>query len=119
VPGSLHHSIQDGSTHQVKEALKQGYFYLWKPSKQYNRRTFNIKKIEISDDKINIEIDNNSLVDTIQWLTYNPSSGKSMIIQVGNGISMKNIPDYCRFVRAEIGGVDGKIYTQPIYIKEK
>lgn len=116
-PGSLHPAIQDGSSQHVKEALQKGYFYLWKPSEQYNRRTFNIKNIEISDKNVRIEIDNNEFVQKISWMTYNPNISKTVTLKEGNSINLKDIPDYCRFVRAEIEGKDGKIYTQPFYIK--
>lgn len=116
-PGSLHPAIQDGSSQHVKEALQKGYFYLWKPSEQYNRRTFNIKNIEISDKNVRIEIDNNELVKNISWLTFNPTLSKTVTLQYGNSISIKRIPDYCKFVRAEIEGADGTIYTQPVFIK--
>lgn len=118
-PGSIHPAIQNGSVYDVREALKKGYFYLWKPSKQYNKRTFNIKNIETSDKKVRIEIDNNELVQKISWMTYNPNISKTVSLKYGESISIHDIPDYCRFIRAEIEGVDGKIYTQPFYIKYK
>ncbi len=34
-------------------------------------------------------------------------------------VSMNNVPEYRRFVRAEIHGEDGTIYTQPFYLKRK
>lgn len=116
-PGSLHPDIQNGSALDVKEALKNGRFYLWKPSIQYNRRTFDITNIEVSDRKVSIEIDNKELVKEIRWLTYNPAASESITLRYGNSISIKDIPAYCRFARAEIEGVDGVIYTQPFYIK--
>lgn len=116
-PGSLHPDIQNGAAPDVKEALKKGYFYLWKPSKQYNKRTFNIKNIEIFDKKVSIEIDNIESVKKISWLTYNPTDSETVVVHNGNNISIMDTPDYCRFVRAEIEGTDGTIYTQPFYIK--
>lgn len=116
-PGSFHASIQDGSTHDVREALQKGYFYLWKPSGQYNRRTFNITNIEMSEEKVTIQIDNKELVNKISWKTFNPTLFNTVTLQNGESISIKDIPAYCRFVRAEIEGTDGTIYTQPFYIK--
>lgn len=116
-PGSFHPAIQDGSVNDVKEALQKGYYYLWKPSEQYNKRTFNISNIEISDEKVRIEIDDSESVKKISWLTYNPSISETVVLHNGNSISVKNIPDYSRFVRAEIEGEDGTIYTQPFYIR--
>lgn len=116
-PGSLHPDIADGSVHDVKEALKNGYFYLWKPSDQYNKRAFNIKNIEVSDKKVSLEIDNYELVKKVSWMTFNPNTSETVTLKSGNNISIKDLPDYCRFVRAEIEGDEGKIYTQPFYIK--
>ena len=116
-PGSVHSAIQDGSVYEVKEALRNGYFYLWKPSQQYNKRSFNIKNIEASGKKVRIEIDNNELVQKISWMTYNPNTSETVALKDGNFITIRDIPEYCRFVRAEIEGSDGKIYTQPFFTR--
>ena len=115
-PGSMHPDIQDGSAPDVKNALINGYTYLWKPSEQYNRRAFNIINFEIQAESLVITVDAPDEVDEIRWITYNPETEDSEEIKGSFELKMENIPDYSHFVRAEIAGEKGTIYTQPIYI---
>ena len=118
-PGSMHPDIPDGSAPDVFTALKNGYSYLWKPSQQYNKRAFNIIDVKVSDNEIEIKIDNQSQVNEIRWRTHNPDMDLTETIHYGYKVSTKNLPQYSKFVRAEIQGPAGTIYTQPFYIKEK
>ena len=118
-PGSMHPDIPDGSAPDVLTALKNGYSYLWKPSRQYNKRAFNIIDVVVSDSEVEIKIDNENQVDEVRWQTHNPDLDLTETIHLGYKISMKNIPEYSRFVRAEIQGPEGTIYTQPFYLKRK
>ncbi len=115
-PGSMHPDIQDGSAPDVMEALQNGYSYLWKPSEQYNRRAFNIIDVEVSDHRVALTIDNDNLVDEIRWRTHNPNTDETETIHHGFSISDSDIPEYSLFVRAEIEGSEGTIYTQPFYL---
>ncbi|MEX0771251.1 MAG: hypothetical protein WD035_10985 [Balneolaceae bacterium] len=115
-PGSLHPDIPDGSAPDVMEALKNGYSYLWKPSEQYNKRAFNIVDMAISDTKVRLTVDNEDLVKEVRWRSHNPNSDDTETIHNGFEISMRNVPEYSRFVRVEIEGDQGTIYTQPFYI---
>lgn len=115
-PGSMHSDIQDGSAPDVREALVNGRFYLWKPSKQYNKRSFNISNIKSSKEKIELEFDHDEKVRSIRWITYDPAGSNSHNFHEGSLLTMENVPESARFVRAEIEGKEGTIYTQPFYI---
>ncbi|MBW6479164.1 MAG: hypothetical protein K0B37_07025 [Bacteroidales bacterium] len=115
-PGSMHPDIPDGSAPDVKNALINGHTYLWKPSQQYNKRVFNILGMDIGETEITIIIDHSEHVSEIRWQTHNPEQDLTETIHLGYSISMKKIPEFSRFIRAEIEGPEGTIYTQPIYI---
>lgn len=115
-PGSLHPDIPDGSAPDVKKALKTGKFYLWKPSEKYNKRTFNITNISSRYDRIELMFDHPDLIKEVRWVTYNPGNKESVVFHTGNVIKLKNVPAYAKFLRAEIEGEAGTIYTQPFYI---
>ncbi len=118
-PGSMHPDIPDGSAPDVFNALKNGYSYLWKPSRQYNRRAFDIIDVIVTDTGVEIRVDNEYLVNEVRWKTHNPDIDQTESIYSGYKISMNNVPEYSCFVRAEIHGADGTIYTQPFYLKRK
>jgi hypothetical protein len=118
-PGSMHPDIQDGSAPDVMEALQNGYSYLWKPSEQYNRRAFNIINVSVNETYVELTIDNEEIVDEIRWRTHNPITDKTETVYYGNRIRMADIPEYSLFVRAEIEGSEGTIYTQPFYVTER
>ncbi|ASB48599.1 hypothetical protein [Alkalitalea saponilacus] len=115
-PGSMHPDIQNGSAPDVKIALQKGYSYLWKPSQQYNKRAFNIVDIEFGATSIQLSFDNENQVDEVRWLTHNPGTEETEAIHFGSSVSMSAVPSYARFVRAEIKGSAGTIYTQPFYV---
>jgi len=115
-PGSLHPDIQDGSAADVKEALQKGYSYFFKPSEQYGPRTFNIVDVIISDTDIKLIVDNDDLVEEIRWRTHDSLTKDTETIHFGYSISTANVPEHSKFVRAEIDGEGGSIYTQPFYL---
>jgi hypothetical protein len=117
-PGSMHPDIPDGSAPDVYNALKNGYSYLWKPSRQYNKRAFDIVDVIVSDTEVEIKVNDEIQVNEVRWLTHNPEINQTETIHTGYKISMNNVPVYSRFTRAEIHGEDGTIYTQPFYIKK-
>ena len=118
-PGSMHPDIPDGSAPDVFNALKNGYSYLWKPSRQYNKRAFDIVDVVVSGNRVEIRVDNEYLVDEVRWKTHNPEIDQTEAIHSGYKISLDDVPEYSRFIRAEIQGPEGTIYTQPFYIKEE
>lgn len=115
-PGSMHPDIADGSAPDVKNALINGHTYLWKPSEQYNKRAFNIVDVQFSKSDITLIIDQMDEVNEIIWNTHNPASDKTEAIHTGSSISLSDVPEFSKFVRAEIKGDKGTIYTQPFYI---
>ena len=115
----MHPDIPDGSAPDVFNALKNGYSYLWKPSRQYNRRAFDIIDVIVTNTGVEIRVDNEYLVDEVKWKTHNPEIDQTEAIHSGYKISLNDVPEYSRFVRAEIRGEDGTIYTQPFYLKRK
>jgi hypothetical protein len=119
-PGSMHPDIPDGSAPDVKQALINGYTYLWKPSQQYNKRAFNIINVTLEKTRITLVVDNQEKVNEVRWLTHKIQiDDASKIIHTGFSISMSEVPEYSRFVRAEIKGDEGTIYTQPMYVVQK
>jgi hypothetical protein len=118
-PGSMHPDIQDGSAPDVLTALKNGYSYLWKPSAQYNKRAFNIVNVEVSDSKVRLTVDKEQNVSEVRWRAHNPHGDTTETVHTGYSITETNIPDHSNFVRAEIEGEKGTIYTQPFYLKSK
>ena len=118
-PGSLHPDLPDGSAPDVKRALISGKFYLWKPSEKYNKRAFNITEIRSSDNRIELIFDHSNLINEVRWVTHNPNKKESVVIHTYKIISLENVPAYAKFVRAEIEGKAGTIYTQPFYICDR
>jgi hypothetical protein len=118
-PGSMHPDIQDGSAPDVKRALMNGEFYFWKPSEQYNRRAFDIKDLTVTDQVVEITINKPDLIRQVKWRTHNPELDETVTLHSDLTLSMHDVPLYANFVRAEIIGEEGKIYTQPIYINFK
>lgn len=116
-PGSLHPDIQNGSAPDVMKALKNGYTYLWKPSEQYNKRAFNIINVEVEDHSVTLTVDNEDLVNEVRWRTHNPDIDDTETIHNGFSISESDVPNNSVFVRAEIEGDEGTIYTQPFYLQ--
>lgn len=117
-PGSMHSDIPDGSAPDVLLALKNGYSYLWKPSEQYNKRAFNIVNVEVSDSRVRLTIDEQDKVTEVRWRTHIPDRDTTETVHKGYTITEADVPDDSRFVRAEIEGEKGTIYTQPFYLKE-
>ncbi|MEX0685672.1 MAG: hypothetical protein WD267_07605 [Balneolales bacterium] len=118
-PGSMHPDIPDGSAPDVLAAFQNGYTYLWKPSERLNKRAFNIINVDVSDSEVHLTIDNEDLVNEIRWRTHNPNSDDTETIHQGFSITEADIPPYGKFVRAEIEGSEGTIYTQPFYLIEE
>ena len=116
-PGSLHPDIQDGSAPDVMKALKNGYTYLWKPSEKYNERAFNIINVEVEDHSVTLTVNNEDLVNEVIWRTHNPDIDDTETIHKGFSISESDVPNNSVFVRAEIEGDEGTIYTQPFYLQ--
>jgi hypothetical protein len=116
-PGSLHPDIQDGSAPDVKRALVNGDFYLWKPTEQYNRRSFNLVDVRLGGDSVELVVDHPDKVVEVRWRTHDPETGTTVTIHRGFGLSVNQVPEGSRFVRAELESREGTIYTQPIYLR--
>jgi len=99
------------------KALENGYTYLWKPSEQYNKRAFNITNVEVEDQKVTLTVDNADLVNEIRWRTHNPDTDSTETIHNGFSITESDVPENSLFVRAELEGNEGTIYTQPFFLK--
>ena len=116
-PGSLHPDSQDGSAPDVKNALINGEFYLWKPSEQYNRRSFNIVDVRLEDHSVTLIVDDPDRVSEVRWRTHDSQTGGTVTVHRGFRLTMSQVPEGSRFVRAELEGPQGTIYTQPIYLR--
>lgn len=119
LPGSIHESLPDGSAPKVKEALKKGWFYIWKPDQQYERRMFSISKMSIDTQEVKISVDQEEKVIEFRWQTYDPQKKVTKTIGEGSSLSLRDVPSSASFIRLEISGEGGTIYTQPIYIQSK
>jgi len=58
-------------------------------------------------------------VDEIRWRSHNPHNDDTETILTGLSISTSDVPEYALFVRAEIQGSEGTIYTQPFYLTDE
>ncbi len=116
-PGSLHTSVPDGSAANVKMALQKGWFYIWKPRQQYHRRDFNITHISIGEREIKVSVDQEEKVNAYKWLTYDPEMESTQVIGASSSLNVSDVPSNAKFVRLEISGEEGTIYTQPFYLR--
>jgi len=89
------------------------YSYLWKPSEQYNPRAFNIIDMQINDRYVGLTVDNPDLVSEIRWRTHKSAMIETETVHLGSRIKISDVHQYSLFVRAEIEGAVGTIYTQP------
>lgn len=115
-PGSLHPDLPDGSAPDVKHTLINGLFYLWKPAEQYTPRAFNITDFRLDKNTLTLTIDQETLVEHILWKSFDPQLKETVVLAQGPSIAMSQVPIHTRFVRAEISGQQGTLYTQPFYI---
>jgi len=116
-PGSLHPDLPDGSAPDVKAALVEGAFYLWKPSEQYNRRSFNLVNVEVEGGMLRLTVDHPDRVTEVRWRTHDPETGTTVTIHRDFEIPVSRVPASARFVRAELEGTEGTIYLQPVYVR--
>ncbi len=116
-PGSLHPDLTDGSAPEVKDALVNGAFYVWKPSEQYNRRSFNLIDVRAEEGSVTLTVDDPDRVTEVQWRTYDREAGRTVTLHRGFEIGVSQVPPGSRFVRAELESAEGTIYTQPIYLR--
>ena len=96
--------------------MQNVYTYLWKPSEQYNRRAFNIINVEVANRSVSLTVDNDHLVNEVRWRTHNPDIDDTETVHHGFSISVTDVPENSLFVRAELEGDEGTIYTQPFYL---
>jgi len=116
-PGSLHPDLPDGSAPDVKAALTDGTFYLWKPSEQYNRRAFDLVNVEVEEGVLRLTVDHPDRVTEVRWRTHDPESQTTVTIHRGFELSMEQVPAGAHFVRGELEGAEGTIYLQPVYVR--
>jgi hypothetical protein len=116
-PGSLHPDLPDGSAPDVKDALVNGTFYVWKPSEQYNRRSFNLIDVRVEGGSVTLTVDDPDRVTEVRWRTHDPEAGGTVTLHRGFQLSAGQVPPGSQFVRAELESPEGTIYTQPIYLR--
>lgn len=118
-PGSFHPDSPDGSSPQLRTALRNGYFYVWKPNEQYVRRAFDIVDMKIDDQRIELVVDRPEAVDEIIWRMHVPLNARDWWQRPhrGNTVHVSDVPTDAVFVRAEISGPAGTIFTQPFYLR--
>ncbi|MFP3872167.1 MAG: InlB B-repeat-containing protein, partial [Candidatus Aenigmatarchaeota archaeon] len=106
--------LENLSEDGLKRAVENGSFYLWRPEEQQQAPTFQITNIE--DDRYSIDIEVEGEVNSIDWMTFDPVEGESGSIHHGSEITLEDISEDTRFVRAELQNNDGTIYTQPFWL---
>ena len=99
----------------LRSAIEKGEFYIYRPTAQGTQPDFAVNNILVGQDFIEISVDGD--YERIDWLSFDPATGESRIIYSGTRITRAEIPAGSRFVRAEIVGVAGIIYTQPFGFK--
>ena len=55
-------------------------------------------------------------MDAIDWITFDPDTGRSVVFHTGADLPMDAVPSSARFARARIRGPCGTAYTQPFPI---
>ena len=101
----------------VRRTLKGGSFYLFRPDVRGERPKFFIRTIETDEAVIRINVDGGAYV--IRWITHDPTLGKSRTLSSDDMIDLTTLPLATPFVRAEITGPGGIIYTQPFGLAYK
>ncbi len=99
----------------VREALKSGAFYFYRPREQKSLPALHITRVRVTDD--GIQLGGEGEVETIDWITYDPETGQTVVVHEGAHLSMADVPVSARFVRARLIGLEGTAYTQPFGIR--
>jgi len=95
----------------VRKAMEQGAFYFYRPDIQGSTPSLAVSRITVLDTGIKLAVTGNYT--NINWLTFNPNTGQTEIIYNGSNLRFDDLPSYAKFVRAEVVGEKGKLYTQP------
>lgn len=95
----------------VRQALERGTFYLFRPHVRGEQPRFTLRMIETDKSVIRITVEGDG--HTIRWITYDPLLGKSRTISTDKELDVGSLPLSTTFVRAQINGPGGIIYTQP------
>ena len=98
----------------VRTAMEQGAFYFYKPNVRGASPSLTIAEITATEEFINVAV--NEDFEKIEWLTFNPLTSQTEIINTGSKIFFNDLPPYATFIRAEVVGDQGKLYTQPFGI---
>jgi hypothetical protein len=73
--------------------------------------------VRVDGPDVALTVDSEDLVEEVRWRTHNPAIDDTETVHTSFTISSSDIPDYALFVRAELQGRDGTIYTQPFYLQ--
>jgi hypothetical protein len=95
----------------LRASMEQGQFYMFRAYVQAEPADFSIDRISTSENAIHIEVTGGE--HTVRWITFDPNLNKSVAIHSGNDFNTVKLPMQSVFVRAEIYGPNGRIYTQP------
>ncbi len=103
--------LEELTEDNVRNAMEAGAFYFYRPKRRTTPPELSITNVQTTDDSIQLTLAGNFR--EIKWRTYNPETQQSETIHSGTTISFTQIPSDAVFVRAEIFGETGKLYTQP------
>jgi len=107
--------LQKLSESAVRSALESGAFYLYRPKTQMAPPSLDVTGIDAAPDRIRLEIEGD--VHAIDWITFDPDTGQSVVFHTGAELAMADVPLTAKFARARIRGPRGTTYTQPFAVR--
>ncbi len=107
--------LEDLSLATFTDAIVNGHFYLFVPEERGEPSDIRILNIESNEDRIRLVLSGEPV--EFEWITHDPQIDDSRIIHNEAEISLAEVPDYARFIRAVVVSESGRTYTQPFGIE--
>ena len=109
--------LQQLTAMQVRSAMENGRFYMFRPYNLGDPASAHIDGVEITEEHIALSLDGD--YKEITWITFFPQTGRSLVVATGESCSLTQLPATSTYVRAKIALENGIIYTQPFGIALK
>jgi len=107
--------LEDNNLENVKKAMRDGQFYIYKPAEQGAEPQLRIENIVVNDAEIKLYVSGE--YDKIEWVSYNKEEKESQVVAEGFSIDLRELPFKTNYVRARIKADSSIIDTQPFGIK--
>jgi len=107
--------LEDNNLENVKKAMRDGQFYIYKPAEQGAEPQLRIENIVIDEAEIKLYVSGD--YDKIEWVSYNKEEKESQVVDEGISINLRELPFKTNYVRARIKAESSIIDTQPFGIK--